>query len=91
MMYGFAPLAAAVPLPGSALPVVNVYAYKNNGVSDSGVVSAGALAVRNLISNNKVNTLVGLNGDVSQSCVWYGLMTDNDWYDTPAYNITGFQ
>lgn len=89
-MYGFAPLAV-VPPPGSALPVVNVYAYKNNGVSNTGVVSAGALALGNQISNNKGNTLIELTGDVSQSYLWYGLMTDNDWLDAPVYNFTGFQ
>jgi len=89
-MYGFAPAwPAAGPL--WAAPVVNVWWYEVTNVSSGGIVSTGVLDLGFLSSNSKGNSVTDLAGDGSYSLLWYGLLHDADWADTPYANMTGFQ
>lgn len=90
MMYGFAPvLPATAPL--YAAPVINVWWYEVTNVSSGGVVTTGVLDMGLLSSNSKGNSLVDLAGDAGYSAIWYGLLNDSDWADTPYANMAGFQ
>jgi|GEM_PF-2419911 len=90
-MYGFAPAVPPNLGPSYSAPVINIWAFKVNGVSTSGVVGTGVTDVSFPTSNSKGNSLLDFLGDGSWGGVWYGLLADADWSDTPYANITGFQ
>jgi len=87
-MYGFGTL---LPVPSYSAPVINIWAFKINGVSASGIVGTGMTEVGYNASNNKGNSLVDLLGDGSYSGLWYGFLNDSDWTDSPYANMAGFQ
>ena len=70
---------------------MNVWWYEVTNVSSGGIVSTGVLDLGFLSSNSKGNSLLDFLGDGSWGGVWYGLLADADWSDTPYANITGFQ
>ena len=88
MMYGFGPV---VPASSYAAPVINIWAFKVNGVDSNGVVGTGMTEIGYITSNNKGNSLVDLLGDFSYSGLWYGFLNDSDWADGNYANWAGFQ
>ena len=90
MMYGYAPFWPATA-PLCAAPVINAWWYEITNVSSGGVVTTGVLDLGFLTSNSEGNSLADLGGDGTYSAIWYGVLTDTDWADTPYATMAGFQ
>jgi hypothetical protein len=71
--------------------VINVFAFKNTGLTDNSIASAGALSLWNIVYNNKANDIAQLQGDAPFGPIWYGVVVDSDWVDAPYHNIGAFQ
>ncbi|MFZ5622750.1 MAG: hypothetical protein ACOY5W_17165 [Pseudomonadota bacterium] len=84
MLFGF---AQAVPVPAPLpVPVINIWSFKNSGVTDSAVVSAGGVWWANPTQTFKTNNLLVVQGDVPTIWMGSGFNTDNDLADFyPSY------
>lgn len=70
------------PLP----PVINVLGVKVNGPDSAANVSVGPTGFwGGLDSLNKNTQFSEVNGDFGASPVWYGIVVDNDLWDTPMW------
>ncbi|HLN61422.1 MAG TPA: hypothetical protein VK464_07670 [Symbiobacteriaceae bacterium] len=81
MFYGF------MPLPSAGAGAVNVWGIKANGVEYAGYLTVGPTANFASQSHSKNNQVNQLFGDLGNSPVWYGLVSDPDWLDHFIYDI----
>ncbi|HWI66693.1 MAG TPA: hypothetical protein VNT75_33180 [Symbiobacteriaceae bacterium] len=67
-------------------PAVSVYGVKVNGLENSSSLAIGPTAfVGGLDSLNKTQQFTEVVGDFGFSPMWYGILTDNDVWDTPMW------
>jgi hypothetical protein len=78
MLFGFLP--GPVPL---AAPAVSVWGFKANGIGNAGYLNVGQSANYAPQSNGKYIQMTQQFGDVTASTLWWSLINDPDWVDTP--------